>query len=196
MSQRNRGASDTEPRRAARWRLICGRKPYQQPFLNTQTVSSGCGCNTTVCLPRKHYGNYVLWLHLSSYKDKVKKKKITERGEWAQALYPDERLKDETDLSGISRALGTQCMAASLSGLFPFSSGLCLQAKDSSPNIYRFIKDSNTQMPQTPPFISRIHTLNSVLSVHLQTERSRLASQYHCRRWKQTETTDHCRLHQ
>ncbi len=109
-------------------------------FLNTETVSYGSEYTTTLAVffAQEHNGYCAFWKHLPFYT--VEAAKSTQSGEGARALYPDERLKDETDLSGISWALGTQYMAAALSGLFPFSSGLCLQAKDSSPNIYHFIQ--------------------------------------------------------
>lgn len=77
----------------------------------------------------------------------VEAAKTTQSGEKARALYPDERPKDETDLFGISWALGTQCIAATLSGLFPFSSGLCLQAKTQVQTSIILYKDSNIHMP-------------------------------------------------
>lgn len=113
--------------------------------------------------------------------------KSRQSGERAKALYPDERLKDRTDLSGISWALGAQYVATTHSGLFLFCSGLRSQAKDSISNISSFY---TMMMPQTSAFMSfrpeRTHL--TVLSVHLQTDQSRLAAQYNCGRWKQKQT--------
>lgn len=138
-------------------------------FLNTETVSYGVGYTTraAVFLPRnimaivfsENISLFFFFLQSWSCKKK-EKKKSTQSGDGAQALYPDERLKDGTDLSGISWAFGAQCMAATLSGLFPFGSGLRLQAKSSSPNIYHFIQRlEHTDAPE--PLLLYTHTLNN-----------------------------------
>lgn len=81
-------------------------------FLNIETVSYSAGCTTPVAvlLPRNIMAivrseNICLF-------NTVEAAKSAQSGEGAPALYPDERLKDETDLAGISWALGTQCMTA------------------------------------------------------------------------------------
>lgn len=74
-------------------------KSLSTRFLNTETESRGSGYVTTatVFFAQEHNGYCAFRNHLPFY-----------TVEGARALHPDERLKDETDLSGISWALGTQ----------------------------------------------------------------------------------------
>lgn len=147
-----------KPMRVSSQWMIKGAKAYQRCSLTLKQ----CHMAPEICyhirgvFAQEHNGYCASWKHLSFHA--VKAAKSAQSGEGAQALYHDKRLKDETDLSGISWALGTQCMAATLSGLFPICFGLCLQAKDSRQTSMIFYKDSNIHMPQTPPFISHTYT--------------------------------------
>lgn len=140
-------------------------------FLNTETVSYGSGYILQKCVsPWTEWLLYFLKTSVSFYTVEAAKSK--QSGVGARALYHDKRLKDETDLSGISWALGTRCMAATLSGLFPFSFGLCLQAKDSRQTSMILYKDSNIHVPWTPPFVSDTHTHTLSSSVCASANRS------------------------
>lgn len=163
MSQKKRGASNMKPIEAYEsFESISDQrsKSLSVPFLSIEIESCGFGYTTRVgvFMPRNIMA-IVFSENISPFFSRVKAVKSIQSGEGARALYPHERLKDGTDLSGISWALGAQYMAATLSGLFPFSSGLCLQAKDSSPNIYHFIQRlKRTHAPNPFFYIIKTHT--------------------------------------
>lgn len=163
MSQKKRGASNMKPIEAYEsFESISDQrsKSLSVPFLSIEIVSCGFGYTTRVgvFMPRNIMA-IVFSENISPFFSRVKAVKSIQSGEGARALYPHERLKDGTDLSGISWALGAQYMAATLSGLFPFGSGLCLQAKDSSPNIYHFIQRlKRTHAPNPFFYIIKTHT--------------------------------------
>lgn len=107
-------------------------------------------------------------------------------GERAKALYPDERVKDRPDLSGISWALGATIRGYNSFWPFYFPAlGYAYKPK--------------TQFQTSLPFIQRrwcpkpLLLCHSGLSAHtsqfsLQTDWSRLAARHNCGRWKQKHT--------
>lgn len=149
------------------------------PFLNTETVSYGsgwsaqeCGSGFFVCA----LGN-IMAIVLSEnicpfFFCTVEAAKSTQSGERAQGLYGDKRPKDETDLSGISWALGTQCMAAALSGLSPplpppSALGDAHKPKTHATNIHDFLQRLKTYIwPILPSACSHITRRNPRAHTH------------------------------
>lgn len=109
--------------------------------------------------------NICLFTHL-----KLQKAHKVERG--ARALYPDERLKDETDLSGISWALGTQCMAATLSGLFPLQLWAMLTSQRLKSKHLSFCTKTQTYICPKPVLLYYTHTHSKHFCLYICKETS------------------------
>lgn len=163
-------------------------------FLHTERVSYCSGFTTTdaLFLPRNIMAIVLsenIWLFAQLKQQKAHK---VERGNKPFILIKGERMR--LTFLASARLWEDDIWRQHFMAFSPSALGYAYKPKTQVLTSIVSYKDSNVQMPETLTFILQ-HTLSSSVcsSANMAVQ---LASEYHCRPWKQKETTNHCRLHQ